>query len=310
MQRRSMTFRLSAALTLFFLVGCRSSQSSRPGATERVLALVAAASSETECQPYTRQGGSSAVLLVHGVPGNPHQMKTISNALYARGWTVKAVLLPGCGSDSENMHDRSVGDWQKEVRNAQAELVANHDRVLVVALSMGCAISCSSLNTESLDGLALIAPYQWVESTFDWIGWTIFGPLMPETWAPYRDADFNDPEFRGKLEQVFPPEIVADESLHEDLREFEVSMGMVAELRSMVRSAYGEQWSDAQPPTLVIQGDVDKKSFPKLSRRLADQIQATYVEVPGGHDLTSPDCPSLPEVLAAICSFADELQAE
>ncbi|VGO17472.1 Thermostable monoacylglycerol lipase [Pontiella desulfatans] len=305
-----MQLRFLVAGLILFLAGCRSSQPARPGATERVLAHIAAASSGEQYKPCTRPGGSAAALLVHGVPGTPYKMKSISDALHAKGWTVKTVLLPGCGSDSENMYKRTTTDWQNEVRNAHAELAAEHDQVLVVALSMGCAVSCSSLNPQDLDGFVLIVPYQWIESTLDRMVWWLFGPLMPETWAPFKNKDFSDPEFLKDLGKVFPPETVADESLHDDLREFKVSMKMVAELRAMVRSAYGKQWNTAHPPTLIIQGDADEKSIPKRSRRLAKRMQATYVEVPGGHDLTTPDCPSLPKVIDAIGAFADGLQAD
>jgi alpha-beta hydrolase superfamily lysophospholipase len=213
----TMRTRLIVAGLVLILAGCRSSQPSRPGATERVLAHVAAASSGEGHKAYTRPGGRSGALLVHGVPGTPHNMKPISDAFSAKGWTVKTVLLPGCGPDAENMYKRSTTDWQKEVSNAQAELSAECDRILVVALSMGCAVSCSSLDTANLDGLALIVPYQWIESPFDRMVWWLFGPLMPETWMPFKDADFNDPELQAKLEKVFPPETIADESLPEVL---------------------------------------------------------------------------------------------
>lgn len=107
-----------------------------------------------------RRDGAPAILLLHGAGDTPQTLRYVAGALYARGFHVVAPLLPG--------HGRSIRDFQQVTADALTlaarasydELVASHDWVAVVGLSMGAALAVQlAASNAQLPALGLIAPY-------------------------------------------------------------------------------------------------------------------------------------------------------
>ena len=55
------------------------------------------------CQPFFLEGGSHAVLLIHGFTGSAGHMRPLGEALHAQGFTVQGINLPGHATSMEDM---------------------------------------------------------------------------------------------------------------------------------------------------------------------------------------------------------------
>ncbi|HEV7719917.1 MAG TPA: alpha/beta fold hydrolase, partial [Iamia sp.] len=92
-------------------------------------------------EPWSAAGGDRGVLVVHGFTGNPHSMRPVAEALAAAGFTVELPLLPGHGTAVEDMIPTGFPDWLGAATDAYTELAARCEKVAVVGLSMGGALT-------------------------------------------------------------------------------------------------------------------------------------------------------------------------
>jgi len=92
-------------------------------------------------EPLTHDGGPSGALVLHGFTGNPGSMRGIADALVAAGFSVELPLLPGHGTVVEDMLDTGFADWLGEAEAAYQRLAARCERVVIVGLSMGGALT-------------------------------------------------------------------------------------------------------------------------------------------------------------------------
>lgn len=92
-------------------------------------------------QPISHDCGPIACLLLHGFAGSPAEIRPLAQYLADQGITVRAPLLPGHGTDPEDL--RKI-HWPQWVRAAEAEYTALRERfgqVHVVGFSMGGLLS-------------------------------------------------------------------------------------------------------------------------------------------------------------------------
>lgn len=87
------------------------------------------------------EGGSIAVLMVHGFTGSPLSVRPWAEALHREGLTVSVPRLPGHARTWEEMNTTQWQDWYSEVECAFSELKKKHERVFVAGFSMGGALS-------------------------------------------------------------------------------------------------------------------------------------------------------------------------
>jgi carboxylesterase len=92
-------------------------------------------------QPFSFEGNSKGVLVIHGFTGCTQSMVPSGKALAARGCTVLGPPLPGHGTTVEDMAIRRVTEWTDEAEQALKELWGRCDRVFVTGLSMGGTIT-------------------------------------------------------------------------------------------------------------------------------------------------------------------------
>ncbi|MEJ7811543.1 MAG: alpha/beta fold hydrolase [Gemmatimonadaceae bacterium] len=105
-----------------------------------------------------------AVLLLHGFGDTPQTLRYLADDLHARGYAVRAPLLPGHGRTLRAFAASCADEWVGSARAELAALRTRYDRVSVVGLSMGGAIAsilAAELAAEGspLPALVLIAPY-------------------------------------------------------------------------------------------------------------------------------------------------------
>ena len=104
-------------------------------------------------------GGPIGVLIVHGFTGNPSSMRGVADAMMQAGFDVEMPLLPGHGTDIDDMVPTGWHDWRAEVADARAALAARVDTVFAVGQSAGASLVLDSvLSDPSMAGLVCINP--------------------------------------------------------------------------------------------------------------------------------------------------------
>lgn len=93
-------------------------------------------------EPWSHVGeGPHGALVVHGFTGNPGSMRGVAEALAAAGFHVEMPLLPGHGTRVEDMLPTRWADWAGGAEAAYQRLATRADKVVVVGLSMGGALT-------------------------------------------------------------------------------------------------------------------------------------------------------------------------
>ena len=103
-------------------------------------------------EPYSHQGGSSGVLVLHGFTGNPSSLRSIAELAADKGFSVELPRLPGHGTNVEDMMTTTWADWTQSAEAAYLDLASRCERVAIVGLSMGGSLT--AYLAERHDGLA------------------------------------------------------------------------------------------------------------------------------------------------------------
>jgi carboxylesterase len=113
-------------------------------------------------EPFELEHGpdAPAILLLHGGGDTPQTLRYFAEYLYARGYNVRAPLLPGHGRTLREFSSVAAEEWTEAARAAYRELAREHQWVAVGGLSMGGALAVQLAAEErSIPALALLAPY-------------------------------------------------------------------------------------------------------------------------------------------------------
>jgi len=153
---------LGAAVLLVGVTAGRRYQASRARARAwRLAHPVAADGIIPGAGAISLDGAGRAALLVHGFGDTPQTLIAQAAALHARGWSVRAPLLPGHGRTLEQFGAARARDWMRVVRAEFDALSATHERVAIVGLSMGGALATSLAAAAGprAAALVLLAPF-------------------------------------------------------------------------------------------------------------------------------------------------------
>src|SRR5215207_1989708 len=85
----------------------------------------------------------TAVLLIHGGGDTPQALYGLARHLHARGFAVRAPLLPAHGREVSALRNSSAEEWAAAIRRDFDELRSAHEHVAVVGLSVGGALAIS-----------------------------------------------------------------------------------------------------------------------------------------------------------------------
>jgi carboxylesterase len=111
-------------------------------------------------EPWSSDGGSHGVLVLHGFTGNPQSMLPLATAVAAAGFTVDLPLLPGHGTSIEDMLPTRWDDWSGAAEAAYRALAERCSKVAVTGLSMGGTLSCwLAEHHPEIAGIAVINPF-------------------------------------------------------------------------------------------------------------------------------------------------------
>lgn len=144
--------------------------------------------------------GAPAVLLLHGGGDTPQTLRYLADQLYARGFHVRAPLLPGHGRRLREFARVTANDLMDAAASSYAALRASHDWVAVIGLSMGGALAAQiAADNTDLPALGLIAPYLSMPKPIEWLARLapVWGVIVPAV----KSGDGNsirDPDERAR----------------------------------------------------------------------------------------------------------------
>lgn len=155
-------------------------------------------------QSYTVGDGRTAILMIHGFGSSPAIFGKMAPALAERGYTCRAMCLPGYGMASDEFAKASRARWLEAVDREVRQLAATADRVWILGHSMGAALAVDYMlgHPGAADGVVLLAPMIAVSSARS--------PLIPPRTAYEIGRRMFGPE--EMVESIFPEEYGAGAS--------------------------------------------------------------------------------------------------
>jgi carboxylesterase len=110
-------------------------------------------------EPWSHEGGSVGVLVLHGFTGNPSSVRGLAEAFAEAGHSVEMPLLPGHGTAMEDLLDKTWADWSAAAEAALDRLARRTESQVVAGLSMGGSLSCwLAVRHPELAGLICVNP--------------------------------------------------------------------------------------------------------------------------------------------------------
>jgi len=250
----------------------------------------------------------AALLLIHGFPGTPAEMRPLAKAFSTLGWTTSAPLLPGFGPEVDTINDKSHADWLQALQISYAELRRHHRIVALLGLSMGGALALQLAAHHPPQALILLSPFWKLEHAL-WQAMPLLKYVLP-SFKPFRlfKPDFNDAATRQGITNFMPELNLDDPATQRAILDFPVPMNLIDQIRQAGQRGY-QAIPRISCPTLIIQGRQDELVKPDLTRHLCQRFPTPphYVEVDAPHALQDPSQACWPDVLRAITQFLSPL---
>lgn len=184
----------------------------------------------------------TAVLCLHGLTGTPYEVRSIGEALRARGMRARGPLLPGHNSTPEALVRVPRGAWLGAVRDEYHRLCGQHERVFVVGLSLGGVLALRLAQEEPVDALVVIGTPLAFRPPIP-----LLIPLLKHV-MPFRQkrdgSDIRDADARSRHPSYDRMPLA---SVHELIRLQREVRPRLSEVRSPILVAHGAHDSTADP---------------------------------------------------------------
>jgi carboxylesterase len=99
---------------------------------------------------------STAVLLIHGLGGTQYDLGSLQKILARCGVDTHAVMLPGHGTQPQDLLATTAEQWLEAVAAAYRELLSRYDTVHIIGMCMGALLAVETAKRGRL--IALAAP--------------------------------------------------------------------------------------------------------------------------------------------------------
>ena len=153
--------------------------------------------------PFALAGTRSlGCLLVHGFTATPDEMRPLGDALAARGFPVRGVLLAGHGTDVADLARTRWTDWFASVETECERLRSEVGRVAAVGMSLGALLSLhlAAVRPVALDALVLCGtPLRLGDARVRWLPALARIPWVARRWGTIPKTggpDIADPAVR------------------------------------------------------------------------------------------------------------------
>jgi carboxylesterase len=108
-------------------------------------------------EPFFFPGNPVGCLLIHGFTATPQEIRGLGEFLSEEGYTVLGVRLSGHGTNTDDMNRSRWQDWLTSVEDGYHLLKNECDKVVLVGLSMGGALSLLLASRLSVAGVAALS---------------------------------------------------------------------------------------------------------------------------------------------------------
>ncbi len=230
--------------------------------------------------PYLLHGGSTGVLILHGLTATPAEPRWLGDHLHTAGYTVCGMRLAGHGTDHRALARIRWEDWAASAFDGYYLLSSLVDRVVIIGHSMGGVVAMALASDERIDVSALVllaAPAEFESRTVKMAHWL-------QHVLRYTDQTDKSP---------FVPLLKAEQA-----RRGEPVLGRVrydlwasravAELNEMTDYAY-EHLPNVTAPTLLVYSRKDETipyaNMAKIQARIGAQTVETHTLEMSGHIL-------------------------
>jgi len=112
-----------------------------------------------KAKPYFLKGDSDILaLLIHGFTGSPYDLRELGDFLSAKGVTIKAPLLPGHGSQWQDLEKISHQDWLKAIDQEVNQYFNAYRKIFLIGYSFGAnlAITMARRYPEKIKGIVCL----------------------------------------------------------------------------------------------------------------------------------------------------------
>jgi esterase/lipase len=118
----------------------------------------------------SNKGSKIGALLIHGLLDCPFSLRDIGQHLAEAGILCRSILLPGHGTQPQDLINVTYQDWIAAVRYGVASLKKEVDQIYLIGYSTGAALSIhqAMLDTQ-IAGLVLFAPAIHLKAPVEWV---------------------------------------------------------------------------------------------------------------------------------------------
>ena len=107
--------------------------------------------------PLFLEGNHTGILLVHGFTGGPHEMLPLGKKLAVEKYTISIPLLPGHGTNAEDLVGCVWQDWFEHAKQALFALRKRCSRIIVIGQSMGGTLALHLAAHFQVEGVVSLA---------------------------------------------------------------------------------------------------------------------------------------------------------
>ncbi|MBC8447025.1 MAG: alpha/beta fold hydrolase [Chloroflexi bacterium] len=144
------------------------------------------------------EGGPVGILLIHGFTGSPPEMRLVGDYFHQRGLTVSGPLLPGHGTDVDDVNRRRWSEWTAHVERALSDLQSRCSTVFVGGLSMGALLTLYlGARPPEVSGLMAYSPAILVANRLIYLTPVLKHFISKR--GPTGESDLTDPEADSRL---------------------------------------------------------------------------------------------------------------
>ncbi|WP_138442973.1 alpha/beta hydrolase [Sinomonas susongensis] len=196
------------------------------------------------------------VAICHGFSGAPSSVLPWAEGLAARGFDVEVPLLPGHGTNWEDLERRQWREWAECFEDACSRVAARTDLLFVAGLSMGGALALRAATRLNVGGVAVVNPGL---GFYDWrVRYLGAIRLFRRTTLP--------------IDEPAAPDSVGDEG------DYQVTpLAAVHELRLLFRDTE-RTLRRVTAPLIAFKSDVDPVVPPSSMRRILGKVASREVD--------------------------------
>ncbi|MEZ4226276.1 MAG: alpha/beta fold hydrolase [Polyangiaceae bacterium] len=211
-------------------------------------------------------GVGPGVLALHGFGGTPLEVDLVCDAARELGLAVRAPLLAGHGQSAKLLAATRYRDWLDSARDALTALLADHDQVILVGLSMGSllATELALAQPERVTGLGLLANAFWLAEPLPSRVLALYRRVaLPDFLVPKAAPDIREPAARRSHLTLGAQPVRAASEVYANGQRLRARLG---ELRCPVYLAHGAL--DRVCPAANLERVATRLGGPSLRTRL------------------------------------------